>query len=71
MAHHAGARHLAEGADMRQARGTIAGLEQRFLLARPFQPLDELARFLERPGIGRLSGFDKGGIEDELGWDMG
>jgi hypothetical protein len=27
VAHHGGARHLAEGADMRQARGAVAGLE--------------------------------------------
>ena len=62
MAHHAGARDLAERADMRQARGAVAGLEQRLLLAGPFQPFDELARLLERPGIGRLSGIDKGWI---------
>ena len=65
MAHHAGARHLAEGADMRQARGAVAGLEQSLLLARPFEPLDELARLLERPGIGGLGGFDQGGIEGQ------
>ena len=63
VAHHAGARHLAEGADMRQARGAVAGLEQGLLLAGLFEPLDELARLLEGPGIGGLGGFDKGGIE--------
>ena len=51
-AHHGGAHHLAEGADMRQARRAVAGLEQhiafgrrRFLVAR-----DQLARLLEGPG---------------------
>ena len=61
--HHAGARHLAERPDMRQAGGAVAGLEQRLLLARAFQPLDKLARLLEGPGCGRLGGIDKGLIE--------
>ena len=34
LAHHGGAHHLAEGADMRQARGAIAGLEQHIALGR-------------------------------------
>ena len=33
-AHHGGARHFAERADMRQARGAVAGLEQRFASCR-------------------------------------
>ena len=65
VAHHAGAGDLAEGADMRQARGAVAGLEQSLLLAGPFEPLDELARLLERPGIGSLGGFDEGRIEGQ------
>jgi hypothetical protein len=53
-AHHGGARHLAEGADMRQARGPIARLEQhvslfgRRLLVAFHQP----ARLFEGPGLG-------------------
>ena len=51
MAHPRGARHLAESADMRQAGGTIAGLEQRRGLARPVQPGSDLGSFLERPRL--------------------
>jgi hypothetical protein len=50
---------------MRQARGAVAGLEQRLVLAGPFEPLDELARLLERPGICRPGGFKEGGIEGQ------
>ncbi len=32
VAHHGGARHLAEGADMRQARGAVAGFEDHLVL---------------------------------------
>ena len=65
MAHHGGARHLAEGADMGQARGAVAGLEQGLVLPRPFQPLDELARLLEGPGGGGLGGFRQRRVEGE------
>ena len=61
VAHHGGARHLAEGADMRQARGAVAGLEQHLVLAGALEPRDELARLLERPGGGGLRGLGKGG----------
>ena len=43
-AHHGGARHFAEGADMRQARGAIAGLEQHFRLARAASPASSSLR---------------------------
>src|SRR5438128_506483 len=51
VSHHGGARDLAEGADVRQARGAVAGLEHHLVLWALFQPRDDLARFLERPGI--------------------
>ncbi len=66
VAHHGGARHLAEGADMRQAGGAVAGLEDhlvlllflQFLLFLLFllllQPGDNFARLLERPGVRAL-----------------
>ena len=44
-----GARHLAEGADMRQAGRAVAGLEQRMALAGRGEPPGDLGRFLERP----------------------
>ena len=50
MAHHGGAGHLAEGADMGQARGAIARLEEHFRLAGFFDAGDEFARLLEGPG---------------------
>ena len=46
-----GAGDLAERADMRQAGGAIAGLEQRGFLARSGEALGDFARFLERPGL--------------------
>ena len=39
-AHHGGARDLAEGADMRQARRTVAGLEQHLVLPDFLKPRD-------------------------------
>ncbi len=54
MAHHGGARDLAEGADMRQARRAIAGLEDHLVLGAAGEARDDLARFLERPGIALL-----------------
>ena len=55
VAHHRGARYLAEGADMRQARRAVAGLEDHLILGRALEPRDDLARLLERPGV-RLPG---------------
>ncbi len=56
MAHHGGAGDLAEGADMRQARGAVAGLEDHLVLAiwGAREAGDDLARLLERPGIALL-----------------
>jgi len=57
VAHHAGARDLAEGADVRQAGRAIAGLEHDRVLGVLLQPRDDLPRFLERNGariLGRL-----------------
>ena len=51
VAYHGGARDFAEGADMRQAGWAVAGLEDHFLLRSSFQPCDNLASFLERPGV--------------------
>ena len=52
MAHHGGARHLAEGADMRQAGGAVAGLEQHLAIeAAALRALDQLARLLEGPAL--------------------
>ena len=55
VAHHAGARDLAEGADMRQPRGAVAGLEDDLVLRLALEPRDDLPRLLERPGV-RLLG---------------
>src|ERR1700682_3552140 len=55
MAHHGGARDLAESADMRQARRPIAGREQPLVLRLLLKPRDNLLRLFERPGI-RLLG---------------
>ena len=68
VAHHAGARDLAKGADMRQAGGTVAGLEQHMGLAAGLDAPDQLARLLERPGLGNAGGFNEFGREGgELG----
>ena len=66
VAHHGGARHLAEGADVRQAGGSVARLEDQRLVGAAlelFQPLDEAARLLERPGARLLCGGDERGVE--------
>ena len=63
LAHHGGARDLAERADMRQSRRAVARLEQRLALARFLQPHHQLAGFLERPGSRDACGFDKGWIK--------
>ena len=52
VAHHGGARDLAEGADVRQAGGSIAGLEDHLVLRLAREARDDLARLLERPGVG-------------------
>ena len=54
MAHHGGARDLAESADMRQARRPVAGREQHLVLWLLLQPRDDRLRLLERPGVGLL-----------------
>ena len=53
--HPGGARHLAEGADMRQARRPVAGFEQRLALARGGNTVGNLLRLLERPCLGKRS----------------
>ena len=60
VAHHARAGDLAKSTDMRQARRPIAGLEQNLGLAGSLDPRDELARFLEWPGIGLTEGSGEG-----------
>ncbi len=66
MAHHGGAGDLAEGADMRQARGTVTGLEDDGAgrLRDPLQPAQDLARLLEGPGLAHM------GVGEELGIDF-
>ncbi len=54
VAHHGGAGHFAERADMRQAGGAIAGLEQHLVFRRLLQPRHQRPRLLERPSIGLL-----------------
>ena len=53
VAHHGGPGDFAEGADMGQAAGPVAGLEQHVALGGRLAPgaLENLARLLERPGI--------------------
>ena len=53
---HVGARHLAKGADMRQARWPITGLEQHMRLAGARDARHQLSRLLEWPGLGCLGG---------------
>ncbi len=60
VANPAGARDLAEGADMRQTGRAIAGLENRFGAFRCVQAFRDLARFLEWPGFGD-------GLDQQLG----
>ena len=58
-ADHRRTQHFVEGADMRQSRGAIARLEQHRLAAGLAARIafDDLARFLERPCLGRLRGL--------------
>ena len=51
MANPRSAGDLAEGADMRQAGGAVAGLEQGVGLARSGQPVGEFGCFLDGPGF--------------------
>src|ERR1700687_153431 len=68
MAHHGGARDLAEGADMGQARGTVTGLEGHLVLGMLLQPRDDLARLLERPSTGILGDLaQRGGFSFDSG----
>ena len=57
VAHHGGAGDLAEGADMRQARGTVTSLEYDGAgrLRNALQPAQDLARLLEGPGLAHMS----------------
>ena len=59
VAHHGRARDFAERADMRQARGAVAGLEQNLFLAGALDARDELAGLLEGPGGGGGGGLFK------------
>ena len=60
MPHHGGAGDLAEGADMRQAGGAVAGLEQHLAIAAALVDAgDELSRLLEGPGGGGCGGRDE------------
>ena len=63
-AHHGGARHFAEGADMGKARGAVAGFEQHFRLGRLalLDPRQKFPRFLERPGAAFKGGSGKDGV---------
>ena len=55
-AHHGRARDFAEGADVGQARGAVAGLEQRIALGRRLaaEALQQRRGLLERPSLGAL-----------------
>ena len=59
LAHHRGARDLGEGADVRQARGTVAGLEEHVALGGRLavEPYQQLSRLLEGPGPGQKREF--------------
>src|SRR6478672_6969526 len=54
MTYHGGARDLAEGPDMRQARRPVAGREQHLVLGLVLEPHNDRLRLLERPGVGLL-----------------
>ena len=64
MAHHRGARDLAERADMRQAGRAVAGLEQdRLGKVAVLVALDDLFGFLERPRFAFRRGRKHFGVE--------
>ena len=69
VAHHGGAGDLAEGADMRQARGTVASLEDDGAgrLRNALQPAQDLARLLEGPGLAHMSMGKQLRIDLDLG----
>jgi hypothetical protein len=46
---------------MRQAGRPVAGLEDHLVFRLPLQPRHDLARFLERPGIGGFGQFAQRG----------
>src|SRR5581483_2220554 len=48
---------LAEGTEMRQARGTVGGLENHFVLWLFLKARDDLTSFFERPSGGLLRHF--------------
>ncbi len=60
VAHHGGARHLAERTDMRQAGGSVAGLEDHLVLRLALEPGDDLLRLLERPRARALGELPQG-----------
>ena len=62
MAHHGRACHFPEGADVRQAGGAVAGLEQDVALVVGAVPvaLQQFPRFLEWPGVGFFREFSEG-----------
>src|SRR5262245_49706843 len=65
MAHHAGARDLAESADMRQARWSVSRFKQNCLLGAArhlLKAFEKLAGLLEGPGTCIARGIGKGGI---------
>ena len=63
VADHRGPRDLAEGADMWQARGAVAGFKDHRFLAGFLDAGHELARLLERPGGRTLGGVNEGCVE--------
>ena len=69
VAHHGGARDLAERADVRQAGGAVAGLEDDGAgrLRNALQPAQDLARLLERPRLAHMSMGKQLGIDLDLG----
>ena len=64
-----GARDLAEGADMGQAGGAVAGLEQdaAVRIAALLDPRDDLPRLLERPCLRPLRGLAERRRDLDLG----
>ena len=60
LTHHGCARHFAECADMRQARGAIAGFKQNFSFMRLLGAAgQQFAGLFKGPGIGHLCGFNQ------------
>ena len=70
---HAGARHLTECADVREAGGAVSGFEQDCLLhaaVQQLQTINDAACLLERPGAGLVDDFELGGggVQGHEGW---